>query len=410
MCYGKEKAMRRLSFAFLILVIAGALAMAEIPLRAYWGERVKWHNARDLAFAGMNRFDPGPGAVFSSPAQLGFVDRPGLELSYGLKFSSEQRTRTVYDRFENTIGEAVVADNAGLSGIVGPLAGVFPLFGKGAVAAGIGPVLDFSYRYYKEFRDDFYNVIGEDRVEQTGTVFNAGLGFGFRPLSRLSLGASGGYMFGSRELESWQIRIPDTSYESEFGKPAGVTYAVGIAGQPIDRLDLEFGFTGPVKLSGWYTPSAAPPEFIGCEQHYPWRADLNVSYQVPGPLPSRVMLEAEYQPRVSVVTGWGLWGKHPVTETASILSVRAGVEHTMLNFLKLRYGFGVEPLSFDPSIQLAEVGAGVGFDAGFGRIDIGGMFFRDVIGPSYFYGSLTPKDQTVYETSAVFAVTVEHGF
>ncbi len=381
-----------------VLFLAGLVVSvrAALPLRIYWGEQTSWRNARDLAFAGMNRFDPGPGAVFHSPAQLGFVDRPGVELSYGLKLSSEQRTRTVYDQFENAIGEVVVADNLGTAGIPGPMAGVFPLFGKGAVGVGIGPVIDFSYRYYKEFRDDFYNVIGEDRIVQSGTVLNAGLGFGFRPLSWLSLGASGGYMFGSRELESWSIRYPDSVYEHESGNPTGIAYSAGLCFQPLSRLSLDLGYCGSTELSNWQDGDSVS-EAVSLAR--PWDVRFGISYQGSGILPSRVMAEVSYRAWSDVDTTY-----------SNILQARAGVEHTMLNFLKLRYGFGVEPLPFDPSIQLAQVGAGVGFDVGLARIDVGAMFQRDVVGPSLFHGTLTPEDQRVYETEAVLAVTVSREF
>ena len=386
--------MRRVISAMLVLGVGAAL-WGGMPMRTYWGRSIDWHNARDLAGGGTARFDGGPGAVFGRPARLGFATDPAIELSFGLRSANEQRTRTVYDRFENAIGEAVVADNMHLAELPGPLAVSWPLFGMGAVGVGFAPVLDFSYEYSKEFRDDFYNLIGEDRVEQTGMVYDAALGLGFRPLGWLSIGAGGAYRFGSRDLQGHTIRYPDTTRESESGNPAGFAWSGGLALRPLARLVLDVGYNGGTELAGWTVDSLAGD----VNRAQPWVALVGIAYAAPGALPSRVTGEVAYTAWSGVDTSW-----------SNVITARAGVEHTMLNSIKLRYGFGVEPLAFDPTVQVAQVGVGLGFDPGLVLIDVGALFQRDVIGAGLFHGDLTPDDQHVYETWTTFAVTISRRF
>ena len=386
--------LKRLAICSIALTV-GLAGATVLPLRAYYGTRIDWHSARDLGFGGMSRPEPGPSGVFGNPALLGMADRPGVELSYGLGWMSEQRARTVYDQFENAIGETVVADNLSMTGIPGPLAGVYPLFGMVGIGAGVAPAIDFSYRYYKEQRDDYYNVIGEDRVEGTGTVYQAGLGVGVSPVDWLSAGVGGGYLFGNRSLESWSIRYPDTSRYAETGNPSGIRYAAGLAVQPLSRLALDVSYRGGTGLSGWQ--EGTTDEDVSLSE--PWRAQLGLRYTATGVLPSNVMAEVGYESWSAVDTTF-----------SDVFTVRAGVEHLMLNLVRVRYGFGVEPLPFDPTVQVAKVGAGIGFDTKLAEVDFGVLFVRDVIGPAQFYGDLEPDDQTVYETGATIALSVSREF
>ncbi len=384
--------MRRL----LLLLGLVALLRADVPLRVYRGVPADWHNARNLAGTGLAGFGPDAGAVLARPGILGFADRPGFELSYGLKWTSEQRTRTVYDQFENAIGEVTVADNVGIVPVTGSAAGVMPLFGRFAVGLGVAPVLDFGYRYDKEHRDDFYVRIGEDRVEQNGMLYAGKLGIGVRVLDWLSVGANGAYLTGTRELDLWTIRGSDTTHESESGSPSGLAFAGGFGLKPLSGLMLDVEFESGTKLNDWASADSVLP---AGERSLPWSGKLALAYYAPGILPAGITAEVSYH----------CWDD--VDTTASNVIVAAlGVEHTMLDFVKLRYGVGIEPMPFDPTVQLVRVGVGAGFDVGAALVDVGMMFCRDAIGPGHFRTRLDPDDQKVYETSGVFGITVRREF
>jgi len=143
-------------------------------------------------------------------------------------------------------------------------------------------------------------------------------------------------------------------------------------------------------------PESTMPGYIGS---YPWSARLGISYRAPGALPSTVTAEVRYQ-------AW-----HSVdTVLSNLLVVRAGVEHTLLNFVSLRYGFGVEPQPFDPTLQRINAGFGLGFDAGIAHIDVGALLTHDVIGPYNFSEQLAETDLRIYENRSYFAVTVSRSF
>lgn len=380
----------------LFLLSAGIGFGATLPLRAYYGTPVDWQGARDLGFGGTLVSEPGPGAVFGNPALLGLCERPALSLTWGLGWSSEQRTRIVYDQFENAIGETVVADNLGMSGIPGPAAGVVPLFGRLGVGFGFSAARDFTYRYRVELRDDFYNIIGEDRVEATGAVYEGALGVGGRVFDWLGVGASGGYRFGTRELESWAVRLPDTNRTFETGKPSGIRFSAGLAVRPLAPLWLDASFQGGTGLSEFTSADSLGAEL---DLDEPARARLGLRYHAAGVLPSRVMAEASYETWSAVDTGY-----------SDVFTFRVGVEHRMLNSVRLRYGLGIEPLAWDPTVQVIQLGGGVGLDTKLVTVDAGVRFERDVIGPAQFRGELVPSDLTVYETNAVLAVTLSREF
>ena len=380
---------------FVLLVAAAATLFGQVPIRDFLGEEVTWQNARMLAYGGLKGLEPGPSAVFGNPAVLGYLVRPAAELSYGLRVATELRTRIAYDEFENALGEVSIADNIHGHGIVGPLAGAYR-FGSLGVGVGIAPLRDFTYQYTKEYRDDFYVKVGEDRVEQAGTLYTANLGAAYKVAEWLSVGAAGGYRFGSRSLESWQIMGAETTYTRDAGKPSGIGFAGGIIARPIPRLGIGVDYQSG-GIGNWSDAESMATGVAAAD--LPWSGRLALSYRVPGTLPSTVFAEGRYEAWDGVDSLY-----------SNILTVRAGVEHVMLNFVRLRYGFGVEPMQFDPTIQRADIGFGVGFDAGVAKIDFGALMTRNLLGPDNFYQPLTQTDLKIHESRSYFALTISREF
>ncbi len=370
-------------------------AFGYVPLHLYQGRELTWFSAQDLAQGGTGLSRTGA-AVFARPEMLGYVDAPEVEAGVGFWWLAEQRTRMAYDRFENAIGEVVFADNVSFSPLPGPLAGAYPVGYGLVVGAGVAPVYDFGYRYEKLNLDDFYNVVSRDRTTQSGSVYSASLGAGYRALGWLSAGVSGGYLFGNRRLEVSNLHNDTLDVLlHETGSPTGVRFGGGLAAEPLSGFVVDAGFWSKVKLAGF----TQEPELDQAEAKRPWQARLGFEYRAGGRLPSRVVAEAGYEP-------WSTIGR----QMYDVVSVRAGVEHRLNNSVRLRYGFGLEPLPFDQNMQMVRVSAGVGFDAGPVVIDIGALFSRGVLSPLMFSTPLTPADQRVYETDGVFAVTVSREF
>ncbi|HDQ99427.1 MAG TPA: hypothetical protein ENN51_03980, partial [candidate division WOR-3 bacterium] len=316
----------------LVLLAAGAFGAGfppDLPAAAFWGRPVSWSGVRDIV-PGVVGFEPGASELFLRPARLGFIGRGGFEVGGGSRIMSEQRTRLVYDQFENAIGEIVVADNLSGSWYAGPAAVAYRVAEPVLVAAGIRPVTDYKYDYYKEYRDDFYVVIGTDRVEAEGLLYEASVGTAVRPVSWLALGVSGGYRFGSRRVRVETMRVGDsTALYEEGGRPRGIGFAAGLAVEPLAGLRLDAGFDGGTRLDEW---RSAAGEDAALERNQPWQARVGVAWFAAGVLPSRVSAEAGYVGWTGVDSVW-----------SNVLTVRGGVEHSFVNGLRLSYGAGVEP-------------------------------------------------------------------
>ncbi len=385
----------RLALSAVLLALATVTAAAQVPVRDWWGDEVSFASARSLAAAGAPLHEAGPAALFANPA-LVWTDRyAAFELTGGLRLKIEQRTRVVYDNFENALGEAAFADNYGSNGLAGPLAAAGRL-GPVTIAAGGRPVRDFGYSYTKEYRDDFYVKIGEERVNQSGGLYSAGLGAAWRPVQWLGLGASGGYCFGSRSFQSIVVDGRDTVEVSESGRPAGPTWHVGAFLAPVKRFSLAADFRGATRLNNWRSADSVVPAE---SRSYPVAAGLSVSYRAPGALPSTVTAAARYEDWSSTDSGLN-----------PVLVVRAGVEHLLPTLVALRYGFGVEPLAANPAVHVAHVGFGVGFDAGLFRIDAGLGHSRCVIGGGEFSVPLTEDGVKVYENRTALAISLSRAF
>jgi len=382
-----------------LLLLACAVAQAQVPIHDWMGEEVPGHDARALARCGISGTDVTAGAVFGNPAALAFLSRPTVQAGYGLRIATEQRTQVVYDQFENALGELAYADNIHSSGIPGAFAAA-TMLGRAGGAVGLTQVRSFDYQYVKAYRDDFYVKVGEDRVVQTGALYSIGAAGAYRVLDRLGVGLRGGYLFGGRRLESWHTMGADTTFLGDEGRPTGTVFGAGIVASPLNRLAVAADLHAAYRLSNWRsTVWNLIPRPPSCEGRHPWVAKLDVSYRVVGPLPGTVSAEV----------GYSAW--HGLDSSlSSVLAVRAGVEHRMLSLVRLRYGFKVEPRPDDPAIHVAGFGFGSGLDAGLFRIDLGALLSRDVTGPTRFWPELTETDARVYESRNYFAVTLSREF
>ncbi len=356
-----------------VALLSASFLVANVPVRNWWGIEIY----------------PEPAAVFFNPACLGFYNRPMLTLGMGGLILNEERTRLVYDRFENTIGEAVYADNTSLCWRFGTAAGIYRFrnFGFGA---GVAPVRDFNYRYLKEQLDDYYVKIGEHRVEQSGQLNNASAGISFNPFNQLCLGIGGRYLFGSRQLTQLIIQLPDTTRLSSSGSPSGAGWFAGIGAALMPELKLDFGYQSAVQLKNWDSAGV---------RIEPWRLLAGAEFRATGVLPSK------FRARVCL-NGWS------VTDSAyhNVLSVRLGVEHLLLNSVRLRYGFGLEPLFSDPGVQMPIADFGLGFNVNHLRLNLGLSVSREELVARHFILPVEPEDSRIYQSGLEMNLSMEYEF
>ncbi len=370
-----------------VLAMVG-FAEPSIPMRDYLGE---WLN-------------PVPDGVFLNPADLltpspffpsikgGEILQPlspRLSVNWGLRCASEQRVRHVYDQFENTIGEAVIADNLGFNWVPGPVSIVYP-FQRFALGAGLAPVRDFHYTYLKEYRDEFYVKIGEDRLEQRGFLYSGNIAAAVKPVRFIALGAGFCYAWGERELNFQRVQEPDTySFVIKSGIK-GLGWNAGLTVAPLARFSVGLSYQSRLRFNS--------PDSLSLKG-YPWKGQVELNYQAPGQLPSQVKL----------VVGTEAWAE-VATGLHNVIFVQTTVEHIMLNLVRLRYGFGLSPLCAEPTVHRVEALFGLGFNAGRYRINVDGNLNREEVNSSDFVLMPEPADFRAYETGFNLRTGVEYEF
>lgn len=361
----------------LLVLIFVDMSRANIPMRSFLGD-----------WLGLS-----PTGVSSHQATFARFDElrggPRLNINWVLKFASEQRMRPAYDQFENTIGEAVIADNIGFNWIPGPVSLVYPVRQFG-LRVGVAPVRDFHYDYLKEYRDDFYEKIGEDRLAQRGLLSTVNFDFAFKPLSFFVLGLGVRYAYGVRELESRTIRGRDTTGFTTRSRLQSPGWIAGLMVLPFSRLSVGLECQSRMRFHG--------QDSFGVKG-YPWWGQVVLDYQAAGELPSRIKL----------IAGMEAWAEFD-SNFHNVVFVQTSVEHMMLNFVRLRYGFGLSPLCSDPAVHQIEALFGFGFTAGRYRVNLDGNLARERLRADDFALPVEPEDIRVDETRLILKTGVEYEF
>ncbi|MCL6465967.1 MAG: hypothetical protein K6T77_04325, partial [candidate division WOR-3 bacterium] len=258
------------------------------------------------------------------------------------------------------------------------------------LTVALAPVRDFHYRYLKEYRDEFYVKIGEDRLEQRGFLYSGNIGAAFKPIKFIALGAGFCYAWGERELKSTMVRGLDTVDFSVKSGPKGLGWNAGLTVAPLLRFSAGLSYQSRLRFNGLDSFDL---------KGYPERGQIELNYQAPGQLPSQVKL----------VVGAETWSEiYPGLH--NVIYVQTTVEHIMLNSVRLRYGFGLRPLGTDPTVHRVEALFGLGFNAGRYRINLDGNLNREALNASDF--ALMPEDADfrAYETKFNLRTGVEYEF
>jgi len=389
-----KKRFNNLGFWVLQLVIAYSV-FANIPTDWYYGRTRDFTNARSLGLAGISTIIPSPSGMFINPALLGLIKNPSFDFSAALNWTSEKRTKELFDQFENTIGEISVADNMFTHTKVSPLAIAYPLpaFGGTRIGLGLGytSVIDYNYYFHKELRDDYYQKIGDYELKATGQTqginFATGVNLNNPSLADINIGAGLCYSWGNhqstQESDSFQIK----ALNFNFGAVTGLG----------ERLKIGFDFQNRWKMH--WKPTAEqvnPPTF-----YYLWTSSfgLGATYNFPGEIPTIALTEFRYiywQDR-----------DHPSSGQNS-LNIRAGIEHTMLNDVKLRYGFGVIPSLIKLTPPTVLISFGLGFSVESLKFDIGANIQRCTLTEENFYWPI--DEEKVYETFGNIVISVSRSF
>ncbi len=324
-----------------------------------------------------------------NPAFFARFSRPELYLGVGVRVFQEERTKLVFDQFENRVGEAVYADNTTIGTRLGSVAGGFS-FGK----LGFGGMLiaerDLNYFYQKDYRDDFYVKVGEDRFHQQGLIYSGGFGVGFMPVSFFSLGIGGSYIFGTRSQEQVIIRIPDTSRFETSSRLRGIRWCAGAGVFPARRLQLGLSYQSGARLN-----DQEGRKVIAC----PWVSELTARFLAPGPLPAEGQL-------VLGLSGWS--GVDSGFKNVFFGEVVIG--HLLLNLVQIDYGFRFEPLPVDPAVQPFTGLFGIGFDLNRYRVNFKIAVSRLELNSDPGAVPFSVEGDRVYQNSVDLGLVIKYQF
>jgi hypothetical protein len=397
---GKEQMMRT-RIALTILALAALARTAELPSDWSYGQALEVADPRSVAMGGATSVIGSPFGFLANPA-LGVVGfdrvagpalpddklRPAVGLACRLGLVSEQRTRTVYDNFNNAVGELAIADNFNADALPGPIAVCLP--GKVVqLGVGLAPRYDYNYVFRQEFRDGFYQLTGRNDLQLSGQVMRTTVALAYDLFDVVGLGASMVYDFGERALRQRDSTTGDTWLTLASGRPSGLGWSAGLLLHPGRSFRMGVGFEPATRYTLWTGEESSSD---------PLRVKLGAAYFAAGRIPAELAGQVSY-------VDW-----HGVDSTLlAVLSIRAGVEHRLLNNVALRYGFGLLPSPRDATVQSGLASVGLGFDTGFAHFDLGASLQRRVFGSAFL--SPTPEiDMRIYQTSGEVVLAISKAF
>lgn len=387
--------------ALTIPLLAALVAAAELPSDWVYGRALDVPDARSVGLAGVTAVVGSPFGFLANPALgvLGFDrlaapalpgDRPApaVGLGYRLGLVSEQRTRTVYDSYNNAVGELMIADNFGADALPGPIAVSLPVKSV-HLGLGLTPRYDYSYQFREELRDGFYQLVGRNDLQLSGQIMRSTLTAAYDLFGAIGLGAGIGYDFGERMLQLRDSSTGDTWQVATSGRPSTIAWSAGLLIHPGRVFRLGVAFEPTLKYRNWSSTLAV---------NDPMRVRLGACYFAAGRIPAALLGQVVY-------TDW-----HGVDSNLNpVIDIRAGVEHRLLNSVSLRYGFGLLPSPKDATVQAGLASIGLGFDSEFAHFDLGANLQRRVFGSDF----LTPVPSVaarIYETSGEIVLTVSKAF
>jgi hypothetical protein len=352
----------------LLSVLAASTVSAGLPEVSLAGDWSAAGGAGALAMGRLEWMDVSVLGTLSNPA-LGCEAGEGLGIgiSGGLDLAVEKRTRTVYDEFGGSMGEAEhsfdrsampVAGGAGVTA-----SGLGGLPEQLSLSAGIVPYSTFEYGYDRVLNNDYYVQVGSEAYEVSGSVARICLSAAFRVSDAVGFGIGGGLLTGSRET-SWELdwvdpTLPDES-DSTSSDLEGFDCRGSVLVRASERLILSAGAGKAVAMT-WSGDVEGdmdmPPEFFAGAAWMPGNG-----------LRTRVAAEAGFM----AASGAELDGQD--MGLRDCWTAAAGVRNTLPGGPDLMFGFRYEKSPVAGSLDAVSFTGGLGFEAGGWSFDAGASF------------------------------------
>lgn len=213
--------------------------------------------ARAFAMGGIELMDASALGSLTNPAAAASAG-PGItvQLAGGMDMLVEQRTRTVYDSFGSSIGEAEHAFNRSSPLVPGGLALTLSRAGgmPDALSVALGWVerASFGYGYDRTVTNDYYVTTGVEELEIEGCVGEVCASAALAFSDAVTVGLGGGWLSGNRDIRwtrNWvDPTIPDTD-EASSADLSGMVGRASLIVTPRDDLSVSLGVEKAMSVS-----------------------------------------------------------------------------------------------------------------------------------------------------------------
>lgn len=353
----------------LLTVFTSAACAAGLPetllAGGYWNGPV---SARATGMGVMEFMDFSVLGSLTNPATAS-LSGPGLglQLAGGMDLSVEKRTRTVYDEFGSSIGEAEHAFNSGADLIPGglglSLSGAGGLPGNLFLALGWMERESFGYGYDRTVTDDYYVTVGREELSAEGFLGEICASAALAVSDMVAVGIGGGWLDGYRDTRWTRTWVDPTIPETDDAAESEISGMVG-------------------RASVMVTPFRSLRVCLGAEKamSMAWTGDIDGDVS----LPPRLRLGALWLPgnilrtRFSTEMTW--YAASGAEFDGSDMGLRdcwsasAGVENLIPGGPACRFGFRYDKSPLSRVLDSVSFTGGLGFELDGWALDAGACF------------------------------------
>jgi hypothetical protein len=343
------------------------IVQLSLPGVMHQGDRTFYYDARSCGIGGVQLVLEHS----SNPAAMGLIKNPTVTISGAIQYVNEKRGLRVYDSYGNNIGISTITNNSFTRATPSGCSFVFP-FQFLRTGFQFSPIWDYSYSFYREFRDDFYQITKTVDQQYTGRTYALTPMIGFVH-SWIQLGIAQRFMYGEKAFESFIIypNGPDSIETSEYDCNGAATHC-GLTLSPGMHFRLSYMYQLPYVIE------------VGTDalhDSFPAQHSIGFMYQPPGRIPTRFFGEMVYE-----------------TWEDPLWLYKVGVEHTLLSTYVLRYGFCLYPDYTENSIWTTVLTIGIGIQQSNFLVDIGYAYGkRDY--SSHNYDGLGESENLAFDES-----------
>jgi hypothetical protein len=304
---------------FLLIGFSTYLFCYSIKEASSSGENIGSVSGRFMALGGTSIM----GETWTNPSLLSCGSGFSITVGGAVVKSGERRKKSIFDSFDNRIGDVTIADNS----FIFPEFSYVSLSYASSFGFGIGihflPVVSYEYRYSREVRDNFY-LLQETIIDRgSGSTYLGNGGVSYDLLKdRISFGIGFNLYQGKRESEFDQdfVDPEQTDVHDEMSRDIEGNGAV---------FGLRLHLFQRITAAGFLSTKATLSDYEG--DYIPMRAGGGFLVHPPNSFPALFVVDG-------CIERWN----DVRTEYSDVYKVHFGIEHGFTPTFDGRFGFGYE--------------------------------------------------------------------